>query len=212
MTEKYLRWALQSRASAAGKPALSVADADMREDVSISTMQEAQAVWLRQERLWSIEKETETLLVFDDGGGTALGPGLRRLLVCGCSESQRRRAAAAAASVGAPNSGGLAAAPAAAQTALGAAAPAAASAASAAETSTTASQRTQPERSNPKEILKTIPWPATVNQWGLLQKKIWIGWPRLPQGWIRCWSRSQDSAYFLRLKDMKTTFEFSEVR
>jgi len=65
--------------------------------------------------------------------------------------------------------------------------------------------------SNPKEVLATMAWPSNINQWGSLQNKIWEGHPKLPQGWIRVWSKSQDSEYFLRLKDMKTTFAFSDV-
>lgn len=54
-------------------------------------------------------------------------------------------------------------------------------------------------------------WPATINQWGQLQKKIWAGHPKLQSGWIRCWSRSQDSEYYLRLSDKVTTFNINEV-
>merc|ERR1712216_761772 len=67
-------------------------------------------------------------------------------------------------------------------------------------------------RANPKEVLDTMPWPASITEWGKLQRKIWAGHPPLANGWIRVWSKSKDSEYYLRLRDMKTTFMIDEVR
>merc|ERR1711920_137442 len=42
-------------------------------------------------------------------------------------------------------------------------------------------------KSDPREVLKSIEWPSTINQWGQLQSKIWAGHQQLPQGWVRIW-------------------------
>eukprot|EP00971_Amphidinium_carterae_P270676 5371411-Amphidinium_carterae.1 len=47
-------------------------------------------------------------------------------------------------------------------------------------------------RSNPKEVLRTMAMPSSINEWGRLQQKIWEGHPPLPKGWIRIWSKSRD--------------------
>jgi len=67
------------------------------------------------------------------------------------------------------------------------------------------------EKSDPKLVLNTMGWPGTINEWGLRQAQIWKGHERLPPGWIRIWSRSVDKEYYLRTKDMFTTFNFIEV-
>merc|ERR1712151_390120 len=66
-------------------------------------------------------------------------------------------------------------------------------------------------KSDPKKVLATMAWPATINAWGMVQKQVWAGHPKLMQGWIRVWSKSQDNEYYLRLRDMKTTFDIDEV-
>mmetsp|Transcript_14514 Transcript_14514/g.46506 ORF Transcript_14514/g.46506 Transcript_14514/m.46506 type:complete len:777 (+) Transcript_14514:1082-3412(+) len=209
---EYLDWACRSRQGAAGPAGaraggrLSVVDADMREDVTVALLPEAQAVWLRPDRLRAVERETDTLLLFDDGGGSALAPGTRRLLLCGWSEPQRRRALQRAEALGREGASIAAAA-----------APAAGRAETAPAPEQPAARRAAPPpqaaggKSDPRAVLKTIPWPATINQWGTLQKTVWAGHPKLAAGWIRVWSRSQDSEYYLRLKDMKTTFELGDV-
>jgi len=199
---EYLRWATLSRHRAGGPAgaraggSLGVFDADMRDDLTVVLLREAVAVWLRSERLHAIERETETLLVFDDGGGCALEEGTRRLLICGASEAQRSQAQLKA-------------------EALGRGAPQVARAPEAAvrreELPVPEAKRPRDARVDPREVLKTIPWPATINAWGLLQKTVWAGHPRLSAGWIRVWSRSQDCEYYLRLKDMKSTFDLNEV-
>lgn len=193
-------------------PRLSVVDADMRDDVSIVVLREVQALWLRPERLWAVERETETLLVFDDGGGSALDPGTRRLLVCGWSEPQRHRARERAEAVGKGGSEAIAAlvgAPLAAAATVEA--PAAETLKRPAQLVSSDPKRAKPARSDPRNVLKTMVWPATINQWGMLQNTIWAGHPKLTKGWIRCWSRSQDSEYYLRLEDKSTTFNLSDV-
>jgi len=56
-----------------------------------------------------------------------------------------------------------------------------------------------------------MPWPPTINQWGMLQGKIWAGHPKLAAGWIRVWSKSQDREYYVRLKDNQSSFDINEV-
>jgi len=67
------------------------------------------------------------------------------------------------------------------------------------------------EKTEPRAVLASIDWPTNINAWGSLQSKIWKGHPKLPKGWIRIWSKSQDREYYMRLRDMKSTFEFNEV-
>ena len=40
----------------------------------------------------------------------------------------------------------------------------------------------QQQLSDPREVLKTIPWPSSVKEWLLLQSKIWSGHPQLQWG------------------------------
>ena len=54
--------------------------------------------------------------------------------------------------------------------------------------------------------------PETVLAWEASQTKYFGGHPPLPPGWIRVWSQSRKVAYFLRLSDAFTTFEWSEMR
>ena len=67
------------------------------------------------------------------------------------------------------------------------------------------------ERSDPREVLKTIPWPKSVDQWASLQSKIWAGHPPLRRGWIRCWAKGVDAEYYLRQSDLYTTFNSDDV-
>merc|ERR1712176_913239 len=69
-----------------------------------------------------------------------------------------------------------------------------------------------PAKSDPKTELSKIAWPQNIDEWGMKQKTIWRGHPRLAAGWIRIWSKSQDSVYYLRTSDMKTTFDIDEVQ
>uniref|UniRef100_A0A7S1ATL4 Tudor domain-containing protein n=1 Tax=Noctiluca scintillans TaxID=2966 RepID=A0A7S1ATL4_NOCSC len=204
---EYVRWACLSRRGGTPGPragGLSVTDADMRDDITTMLIQELQATWMRPDRLRSVEHETETIIFFDDGGGSALEQGSRRLLICGWSDPHRCTAKAKLEDIGSSAS---------ATTAKFA--PEHSSGKRHLETSESTAEpdakRSNTDQSNPREALKTIAWPTTINQWGQLQKKIWFGHPKLQNGWIRCWSRSQDREYYLRLKDMKTTFELNEV-
>jgi len=211
---EYLRWACLSRQHAVGSAglrsggALSITDADMRDDVTVVFLKEVVAVWLRAERLSEVERETESLLVFDDGGGSALDSGTRRLLIAGWSDPHRARAQRKIEELGKS-------APTAFQQRTHLEVPVAVSTSHlkrpAEVEAAPEPKRAQVTKSDPKAVLQTIAWPATINAWGTLQKTVWAGHPKLTQGWIRVWSKSQDKEYFLRLKDMKTTFELNEV-
>merc|ERR1740121_1846187 len=221
---EYVQWASKSRmqmgiaglqGQALARRGLSVVDADMRDDVTTMTVHEAHMAWLRPNDLNVLEQETETLLVFDDGGGSVLERGSRRLLICGEQDQLRQKARARVealcASAPAP-SAAAAAAPAAGISLVGASM---AAKRPAEDPSAGAFDAKRPRsgvpKSDPKAVLKTIPWPDSINQWGLLQNKIWAGHPKLQRGWIRCWSRSQDSEYYLRLTDKLTTFQINDV-
>jgi len=51
-------------------------------------------------------------------------------------------------------------------------------------------QQQQQQQSDPREVLKTMPWPSSVEEWSLLQSKIWSGHLELQRGWIRCLVRA----------------------
>jgi len=65
--------------------------------------------------------------------------------------------------------------------------------------------------SDPLAVLAQMQWPADVAAWEACQGTVFRGHPQLPQGWIRCWSRSKTSAYFVRTADTFTTFDANEV-
>eukprot|EP00929_Paragymnodinium_shiwhaense_P117197 TRINITY_DN8746_c0_g6_i1.p1 TRINITY_DN8746_c0_g6~~TRINITY_DN8746_c0_g6_i1.p1 ORF type:complete len:873 (-),score=248.18 TRINITY_DN8746_c0_g6_i1:71-2536(-) len=198
---EYAQWVISTRREFSRTSTLSVGDADMREDVTIDYVLESKVGGLRPERLERIERETNTLALLDDGGGSAVEQGMKRLLVVGPDSSKREEAVSRIQdmleemAVHAP-----------------APAPAPVVQAPAPVAQPVAAAPMQPlGQTNPKVVLATIGWPATINEWGALQSKIWKGHPRLPKGWIRVWSRSQDKEYYLRLKDMFSTFIYSEV-
>ena len=66
-------------------------------------------------------------------------------------------------------------------------------------------------KSDPMAVLSSIKWPENINEWGKLQPIIWRGHPKLPQGWIRVWSKTRGREYYLRLADKKSTFVFEEL-
>merc|ERR1712151_320477 len=68
------------------------------------------------------------------------------------------------------------------------------------------------EKSDPRKVLGTVPWPATINQWIQLQSKVWAGHEPLPKDWLRIWSKSHDAAYYLNLTTRATTFNLSDVK
>lgn len=68
------------------------------------------------------------------------------------------------------------------------------------------------EKTDPKKVLSTIPWPSTINQWGSLQSKVWAGHQAIPKEWLRIWSKSHDAEYYLNLINRKTTFDIKEVK
>lgn len=201
---EYVRWIIQARREGGiQRSKLSISDADMREDISIKTVSEGRAPRLKPDKLWPIERETNTIALFDDGGGASLPQGHRRLLICGGDDASRKLAGHRI------------------QAMLDAAGPIPVAESRSDDQSRSGAVEQPPAkvqkvnesnaRSNPKEVLATMAWPASINQWGQLQKKIWFGHSQLPKGWIRVYSKSQDTTYFLRLKDMKTTFDRAEV-
>jgi len=223
---EYARWVVLARSEGGGHGCnLSVPDADMREDISILLVQDLKASRITAEKLWPIERETNTLCVFDDGGGTALDVGMRRLLVCGCDSTQRELAicrinamlesvATVFDSCSSANAAAMAARIAPQHGVMddrGAPLNLTGRPRPATNLAEAEPQAKRPRLSDPKEVLATIAWPNSINQWGSLQNKIWEGHAKLPPGWIRVWSKSQDSEYYLRLKDMKTTFNFDEM-
>jgi len=67
-------------------------------------------------------------------------------------------------------------------------------------------------KSKPLEELRLLKtWPKDNQSWIGLQETIWRGHPELALGWIRVWSRSKDREYYVRLKDGKSTFDFTEA-
>ena len=68
-----------------------------------------------------------------------------------------------------------------------------------------------PEPSDPKAVLLQIPWPQSPDDWKLVQDTVWRNHPQLPAGWIRTWSKTKDAVCFLRLDDMKSTFDESVI-
>jgi len=99
--KEYLSWAQLSRkgfehstVGLRGGGQLDVTDADMRDDVLPALLPEDQAVWITLERIAEIQRETRTFLVFDQGGGSSLETGMRRLLVAGGDDVRRMQAAA----------------------------------------------------------------------------------------------------------------------
>jgi len=230
---EYVQWACKSRmqqgiarfqaGGAGGKP-LSVVDADMRDDVTVMVVVQAQMEFLRPERLAAIEQETEVMLVFDDGGGSILERGSKRLLICGDQDLMRQKAlrrvnyfvAGAALAATAPGASSSSEREPALR-GLGGPGPGAAPVKRPFEQDAGQdAKRMRPAgpavaKSDARVVLKSIPWPDTINQWGQLQNKVWAGHPKLQRGWIRCWSRSQDSEYYLRLSDKQTTFNIQDV-
>eukprot|EP00747_Dinoflagellata_sp_TGD_P090368 gnl/TRDRNA2_/TRDRNA2_164679_c2_seq1.p1 gnl/TRDRNA2_/TRDRNA2_164679_c2~~gnl/TRDRNA2_/TRDRNA2_164679_c2_seq1.p1 ORF type:complete len:736 (+),score=121.26 gnl/TRDRNA2_/TRDRNA2_164679_c2_seq1:3-2210(+) len=214
---EYARWAVASRRPSARGPTLSLPDADMREDITICAVPEGKVSRLKPDKLWPIERSTETLILFDDGGGSALEEGQRRLLVCGCNANYRQQAVGCVLAM-CKGPSVLDAAAAAASDPISSAPrtsalrrPLEVSGATEPERKVASRASTLIKKTDPREELRKIPWPASINAWGMLQNTIWAGHPKLKQGWIRVWSRSQDSEYYLRLKDMKTSFDLAEL-
>ncbi|OLQ10156.1 hypothetical protein AK812_SmicGene6180 [Symbiodinium microadriaticum] len=175
---EYLTWAQKSRQSADKRPhggALSVMDADMRDDVLIVLLPE-QALRLSPERLAGIERETGTLLVFDRGGGSALPQGIRRLLVCGSSDLRRANAASQ-------------------------------------EPQQQEQEREQwrQTRSNPWDVLATIPWPQSINEWGRLKSGYVREWPSELPAFRAPGCMSKTHRYYVRLSDSVPTFDESQA-
>jgi len=207
---QYWEWASIARREGGIRPSkLSVPDADMREDIIFLLVPEGKTQRLRPDRLSPVEKETQTLALFDDGGGSAIIGGHRRLLICGHDSVQREIAkeliqALLDAPSDAPPPKSWDVRPA---TGVSLTRPYLAST----DAEERESKLAKVARTDPKAVLQTIAWPANINAWGTLQQKVWGGHPALPKGWIRVWSKSKDSEYYVRLKDMKSTFEMDEV-
>jgi len=69
--------------------------------------------------------------------------------------------------------------------------------------------RIETARSDPRTLLAQHGFPKNVDEWQKVQHIIFEGHPQLPNGWIRCWSKSKDKEYYFCLKDARTTFEWS---
>lgn len=65
--------------------------------------------------------------------------------------------------------------------------------------------------SDPRAVLKQIGMPESTEEWEQVQDVVFENHPKLPDGWIRIWSRSQESEYFLRIDDSFATFELEDV-
>ncbi|CAE7536840.1 unnamed protein product [Symbiodinium sp. CCMP2592] len=66
-------------------------------------------------------------------------------------------------------------------------------------------------RSSAWDVLATIPWPQSINEWGKLEKQIWVGYPKLKPGYVRCMSKTHKREYYVRLADNTTTFDECEA-
>jgi len=65
--------------------------------------------------------------------------------------------------------------------------------------------------SDPRTVLRKIGFPQSVDEWAAVQTVVWEHHRPLPRGWIRLWSRTQDTEYYLRKDDNYSTFELDEV-
>lgn len=66
--------------------------------------------------------------------------------------------------------------------------------------------------SDPQSVLRGMEWPADLNAWKACQDVVFKGHTTLPQGWVRCWSRSQNKVFYASTTDvMTTTFTLDEV-
>ena len=54
--------------------------------------------------------------------------------------------------------------------------------------------------------------PADIESWKAMQTVYFGGHPRLPRGWIRCWSKTRLVAFYYRLSDGFSTFEWSDMK
>lgn len=66
-------------------------------------------------------------------------------------------------------------------------------------------------KSDPGKVLAEKGFPKNVDEWQKVQHEVFAGHPELPEGWIRCWSKSKDREYYFCLKDARTTFEWSSM-
>ena len=54
-------------------------------------------------------------------------------------------------------------------------------------------------------------WPSIIDEWRIHQDLFFPGYPALPQGWIRIWSRSKNQEYYYRVEDQASTLEWPEM-
>ena len=54
--------------------------------------------------------------------------------------------------------------------------------------------------------------PENIHDWGSIQQVVWEGWPGLPMGWIRCWSKAYAVEYYVQImgEDLHCTFNIEE--
>lgn len=62
------------------------------------------------------------------------------------------------------------------------------------------------------EIQKLKAWPKDNQAWLKLQGTIWANHPKLAPNWIRVWSKSKSSEYYVRLTDGKTSKNFADAK
>merc|ERR1712151_113052 len=60
--------------------------------------------------------------------------------------------------------------------------------------------------------IEAIGYPESIGEWCNIQEEIWGDAPPLRQGWIRIWSRSQKSEYYMRVEDQYSTFDVAEAK
>eukprot|EP00929_Paragymnodinium_shiwhaense_P045524 TRINITY_DN23254_c0_g1_i1.p1 TRINITY_DN23254_c0_g1~~TRINITY_DN23254_c0_g1_i1.p1 ORF type:complete len:530 (+),score=85.63 TRINITY_DN23254_c0_g1_i1:73-1662(+) len=66
-------------------------------------------------------------------------------------------------------------------------------------------------RQSPLEMLEKIGFPTSIGGWCDIQHQVWRDAARLPLGWIRVWSKSEGTEYYMRVDDQETTFDIQEV-
>mmetsp|Transcript_25688 Transcript_25688/g.59370 ORF Transcript_25688/g.59370 Transcript_25688/m.59370 type:complete len:686 (-) Transcript_25688:162-2219(-) len=69
----------------------------------------------------------------------------------------------------------------------------------------------QVERADPVKVFEEHGFPQHIHQWQQWQDIIFKGWPALPEGWVRCFSKSKMAVYYTRMADMHSTFEEAEI-
>jgi hypothetical protein len=80
------------------------------------------------------------------------------------------------------------------------------------EAAAQAQQRAKPSYVDTFFALHEHGLPADIESWKAMQTVYFGGHPRLPHGWIRCWSKTRLVAFYHRLSDGFSTFEWSDMK